>query len=575
MPKKDKKNAAEIGIVFPVDAKGGRSTTFAGKKIIATALRACEGGEVFAAKIEKEKNWRFGYNKHIKTLVEQSLTNPSAALSIAKAGLDYMHKSFEFVPAEGAQAISFQEAMAPDAHVDFEFKTGLIQGEGKKEGVSFRVPYNGGYSSSNQKPPKREHMLKDKTLKDQLLKWADLGVLEPDAGIAIGKVIDYFASGSNLNNCYFIIIGAGSAMGPFGKLLELGANVIALDIPGKWWAKTKRPAWSLWKRLIETAKTSPGKLYFPLSKEQDACKTDQDLYQSAGCDLMTQPRMICNWLLSVLHELPKDIHLMIGNYTYLDGGKHVKLTLAADAIISELRTKYPKMGVAFLCTPTDVHVIPSEVCIASEKNYGFHGIGWIIEKVVQVVSIGKILVKNKLPPVESPKGGKSFNLVDGLILAQGPNYAIAKRAQHWRAQLTFEEGAVASTRIAPSTATASVMHNRSFQYAYFGMPYFKPFEIFHQETTNAVMTALLIHDVIIPKSSKNPANRKYYNIDNTLELFRTESVHGGVWRAAYKMDSIGEFSAAVYFLGGPSFFPFVAMLIITLIIFLIGLVYIK
>ena len=32
---------------------------------------------------------------------------------------------------------------------------------------------------------------------------------------------------------YFVMIGAGSAMGPFPKLLALGGNVVALDIPGK------------------------------------------------------------------------------------------------------------------------------------------------------------------------------------------------------------------------------------------------------------------------------------------------------------------------------------------------------
>jgi len=221
--------------------------------------------------------------------------------------------------------------------------------------------------------------------------------------------------------------------------------------------------------------------------------------------------------------------------------------------------------VAFLCTPTDIHVVPADAVSASEKNYGFHGIGWIIEKLFQVFSCGKKLVKNALPPVESSGGKKNFYLVDGLSVAQGPNYAIAKRAQHWRAQVTFSEGAVASSRIAPSTATASVMHNKTFQWAYFGMRYFKPLEIFHKETTNSIMTALLIHDVVISKSSKNPANREECGIENTLELFRTESVHGGIWRAAYKVDSIGEFSAAVYFMGGPTLFPFVMMLIFALI----------
>ena len=78
------------------------------------------------------------------------------------------------------------------------------------------------------------------------------------------------------------------------------------------------------------------------------------------------------------------------------------------------------------------------------------------------------------------------------------------------------------------------------------MPYFK-FEIFKQETTNAVMAALLMHDTLNPDTPKNPANRKKYDIDNSLELFRTQGVHGGLWRSPYKVDSLGEVCALIYF----------------------------
>ena len=139
-------------------------------------------------------------------------------------------------------------------------------------------------------------------------------------------------------------------------------------------------------------------------------------------------------------------------------------------------------------------------------------------------------------------------------MAQGPNYALAKRLQHWRAMLWFEAGGVVSSNIAPSTATISVVSNRSFGWAYGGMPYFKPFEIFQQETTNALMAALLIADTTQRDSPADPKNRKIYGIDNVMELFKFNSVHGGVWRAAYAVDSIGEVSVLIHFLGGPKAF---------------------
>jgi hypothetical protein len=47
----------------------------------------------------------------------------------------------------------------------------------------------------------------------------------------------------------------------------------------------------------------------------------------------------------------------------------------------------------------------------------------------------------------------------------------------------------------------------------------------------------------------NPANKAKYNVKNPLELFKFNSVHGGAWRCAYKVDSIGEISALIHFLG--------------------------
>ena len=100
-------------------------------------------------------------------------------------------------------------------------------------------------------------------------------------------------AGADLSDAYFVMIGAGSAMGPFPKLLELGANVVAIDIPGAWGKGTKRPVSGLSERLIATAKKSPGgSITFPLAKKQADCKTDLELYEAAGCNLMEQPASI-------------------------------------------------------------------------------------------------------------------------------------------------------------------------------------------------------------------------------------------------------------------------------------------
>ena len=128
------------------------------------------------------------------------------------------------------------------------FHTGEVKGTKSRTGLMYQIPYDGGWHPT--KPTK----------------WAAAGIIEPDAAQALCFTSDYFAAGKSLEDVYVVMIGAGSAMGPFPKLLEMGATVVAIDIPGGWGKGGPRPTYTLWKRLCDTAKASPGALIFPLSK---------------------------------------------------------------------------------------------------------------------------------------------------------------------------------------------------------------------------------------------------------------------------------------------------------------------
>eukprot|EP00604_Paraphysomonas_vestita_P003651 CAMPEP_0174820272 /NCGR_PEP_ID=MMETSP1107-20130205/3977_1 /TAXON_ID=36770 /ORGANISM="Paraphysomonas vestita, Strain GFlagA" /LENGTH=483 /DNA_ID=CAMNT_0016035259 /DNA_START=285 /DNA_END=1736 /DNA_ORIENTATION=+ len=473
-------------------------------------------------------------------MVKLSALSPENALAVARAGADYMHNNFEFIEPGTNNKSTFAEYMAA-ASTKGSFETGIINGNGAKGGKPLVVPYKGSE-------------LTGPTLKKQLQKWAQYGTMEPDAAMTISSV----ATGNlDLSGKTFVLIGAGSAMGPFTKLLEHGATVVCIDIPGVW---GERPA-AMWKRIFETARKSSGRIIFPLSVPQSQCSNDDELIRKIGCNLTEQPAQILNWLLSILPGEP----LTVGNYTYLDGDMHVKLSLAADGILKGLTEKRPKTSIAFLCTPTDIHVTTDPAHAAAKANYGFHP-GRLLEGLVQVLSFGKLLQKNALPPITCEGNNGTLKLVDGISVAQGPNYAIAKRLQHWRAMIAYDSNITVSSHIAPSTATISVVSNRTFGWAYGGMPYFKPYEIFHQDTTNALMAAILAANITQADSKANPANRTKYAIKNTLELFKYNSVHGGMWRAAYKADSIGEMSVFIHFLGGPKLFlPVVAIIFIGIV----------
>ena len=276
--------------------------------------------------------------------------------------------------------------------------------------------------------------------------------------------------------------------------------------------------------------------------------------EAAGADLTSETLEIGDWLCDDwLPTIPKGSKVCIGNYTYLDGDLHVKLSLCADVLIdrflSQAKGRYfETIACAFLCTPTDAHLVPRPVFQAALKNLSDRKYRFLETLFRQLT--GK-LVPNIQAPVlideKEPDPEKAhLYMINGLSVAQGPNYALAKRLQHWRAVLAYDAGFVVSSQIAPSTATLSVIHNKTFAWAYGGMPTFG-FEIFKQETTNATMAAILIHDILNPASPKNPNNNSQH-FYSSLQLFSSQSVHGGLWRSPYTVDSLGEVAALLYFI---------------------------
>ncbi|CAN0039667.1 unnamed protein product [Discosporangium mesarthrocarpum] len=369
-------------------------------------------------------------------------------------------------------------------------------------------------------------MLQGDELVAQVDRWVSYGTIEPSAGQAI-KDVAKKGEWRDLSDKYFVLLGAGSAMGPLKLLLELGANIIAIDLD--------RPG--IWDRLIKTAEKSCGTMTFPLKKPQEGLKGRDAICQEAGANLLSQTPEILNWLKTVQPGKP----LVVGAYAYLDGELHVRLSVAMDAIIQGLTESRKNVMPAYLCTPTDVHVIPAEAYLAAKANNSALTLLNVLFKLT--FNFFGSLTSNVKRPVPSQGGGGAFYVVDGLVNKQGPNYALAKRIQHWRAVVAREEQRCrVSSNVAPSTATASVTSNFLFALAYGGMHYFRPMEVFRQETSNAVMGALLLRDASDPAVPANPL----VPIKNPLQLFSHGSFHGGVWRIGYTMDSIGTASVVLY-----------------------------
>ena len=258
-------------------------------------------------------------------------------------------------------------------------------------------------------------------------------------------------------------------MGPIEVLLRHGATVVAVDLDRS----------GTWTNLLKKLEHSPGRMIIPVFKDKvdgDGSALgdldDSALAAVAGCNLLTQVPMIARWFKALMNDglVPASgNNLTVGNYTYLDGELHVRLAVACNFLIDALCDVNTECKIAFLCTPTDCHLIPEAAFNAAQENYANAPL-W------QKMFAGLLgLKRNRMKPVEAEDG--TYYMVDGIVGQQGPNYALAKRLQHWMAVAQRAEGHTVASNVAPSTATISVTHNVLFKMAYGGMHLFKPMEV--------------------------------------------------------------------------------------------------
>src|SRR6185503_7434593 len=132
--------------------------------------------------------------------------------------------------------------------------------------------------------------------------------------------------------------------------------------------------------------------------------------------------------------------------------------------------------------------VPDDAVDESTRRYQeARGIGRL-RRPLRILSGGRLLARN-YPPGLYP------GINDSLVPQQGPNYALAKRLQRWRAAVARDAGGLVSLRVAPATRTRSVLRNRLLAAAYSGAHRFG-IEVFAPATSNTLMAALLVHDLV-------------------------------------------------------------------------------
>ncbi|MEH0937786.1 hypothetical protein [Micromonospora psammae] len=463
------------GVVFPRTG-AGRSTSAFGRAVVADALRAVD--PVGARSVEHETDWRHGYLGHFRRLVEAGLLSRDAALTIAGDGLASLHARMRVVGADGGETGLDEVFATANDHEALE--TATVTGAGPVE-RELSLPYRG-------------QRLRGDDLRRRLDAWVAAGVVEPSCAEAVGAVLanpDWL----DLRDQRVVVLGAGAEMGPLPSLLRWGSDVVAVDLP--------RP--ELWRRLLRTTRRHGGRLRLPVRPGTTA--DDPALESRAGADLLHRLPQVAEWLGGT------DGRLVLGNYVYADGATNVRVAMAVDALTVHLRQRRDDVALAFLATPTDVFAVPADAVAHAERGYAARG--WA-RRSLRVVSGGRLLHRN-YPPGADP------GVNDSLVPQQGPNYALAKRLQRWRATVARAEGATVSFTVAPPTRTRSVLRNRALAAAYAGAHRFG-IEVFEPATSNTLMAALLVHDL---RTGGGPA------LAHPWQDEAYAAAHGGLWRVPY------------------------------------------
>ena len=473
-------------MAFPASADGHRSTSALGQAVVTDALARVDAAGALEA--SRETNWRAEYLAHFRRLIEAGLPSRQAAVSVARDGLASLHRRMRIVSPDGAEAGLDTLVSAP---ARCTLTAVAVTGAGEAE-TELSVPYRG-------------ERLSGSALLRRLEAWVTTGVIEPSCAAAVQTVAanpDWLA----LPGRTVVVLGAGAEVGPLPVLLSWGARVIGVDLPRR----------AIWDRVLETARRSGGTLLVPIAHDkpgEDALASEGGggLAQRAGFDLTGDVPAGADWLAGL------DGPLVLGSYVYADGAANVRVASAVDALTVRLQADRGDVALAFLATPTDVFAVPADAVAQSARAYAARSMmaklgGWPL----RALSGGRLL-----RPAYSP--GADPGICDGLVSQQGPNYALAKRVQRWRATVARNGGATVSMNVAPPTRTRSVTKNRVLAAAYAGAHRFG-LEVFEPATTKMLMAALLVHDL---HTGGGPEQAHPWQDEAHA------AAHGGMWRLPY------------------------------------------
>lgn len=485
------------GIQFPIQSgKKTPSTTDTAKKILHAALKSVDSP--YATQLNSEKNWRKKYPTYFQELVQAGIRSTQNPLLIAQHGLDAAKALFTYNRAE--QQTTLEQAMS--GIQDQPFDTYVLKGSGSSSIEPWSIPFEG-------------KNLQGQALLDQIDRWEKQQIIEPSHAKAL-RLLQAHPEWFDLSTRTMVLFGAASEAGPLSWLTKWRANIVAIDLPNP----------KIWEKITQTVQQGNATLIAP-----ELTLSNQE--KQLGANLLTQTPEIANWLNTFKEPLD------LAGIAYLDGEKHVRVSIAMISIMEQVSQLKPDSSIMFMLTPTDIYAIPKSVVHSIQSKIQQRPVlEKLLTKSIHNISLSNFFKPNAEQLIESDNG-QQYGISDCMVIEQGPNYALAKRLQQWFAIHTRARGQKTVINIAPSTTTHSVVKNPILKAAFAGADLFKV-ETFSPETTNAIMAALWVHDLNNPDSATNPEKP----LAHPLELIMENANHGGLWHVPYLARTALPFAAA-------------------------------
>ena len=325
---------------------------------------------------------------------------------------------------------------------------------------------------------------------------------------------------------------ANTVLIAMGALAEFAPTKEWLSWDGKVAAIARHGDSARWLELFRFVRKTGGELLVPVTIARTRGlpeePSDEQLAHAAGLDIVSETEDVVAFLARL--NAKRTERLVLGSYLYSPGVKHIRVSVAADAITQTFCENMPKerIALAWTATPTDSVCAPASVGhsqIERSRSRTFttktrdallNLLGWL---------------RTPNPEFFEAEEGQLV-LLETSIHLQGPSYLFAKRIQRWRAYWAWLRGISVSYQVAPPATTRSVLGASDLlTHTYAGAPEFgiEPHPI---EFARLECALLLLRDLTDKDAAAN-------NFAAPLTALVTDTaIHGGLWRLPYRQSSV-------------------------------------